>query len=573
MTRARNTVAALRAVVLLLGAAAAWLARDGLNSDGIAYLDVSDVYLSGGWPASGTGYWSPLYPTLLAIARRIGGTAAHRELGIAQVVNFVVYLLAFGALELLICEVRMSCGRLPATKRAALPDNDVATTASGSMPNDSAWRVLAYTLFVVVTVGWIRVWTLTPDMLVAAIMITVGAITVRLSDGRGGWAAAVALGVLLALGYFAKAAVFPLAFVILGTLALATRRSGGIRQTIVAATIFLVCALPQIFYVSELSRTPTFSDVGRLNYLWFVADVPGPVSSALPMPSRLPDPAGTRQTLARLDPERDAHPAIYDIDEPIPGTLPIWYDAGHWFRGVTAPLRPVALARTVVRHTRVYLELFGFLIVGGLAAALAGGSVTRHEILSLRPSTVLVVPSLAALAMYALVLVQPRYVAPFVLLAFAGLVPPWATDALSRRIRVGLATGAAVSVLPVAHQIRVDAAYWGGSARMRANVVAALAARGIGPGSRIGFIGEAYDAYWARLARVRFVSLVPSTDAERFWEMNAAGRATVLAHMQRSGATAIVAESPALGVDIDGWVRLPSAGVPRSELIVYSAVR
>jgi hypothetical protein len=164
-------------------------------------------------------------------------------------------------------------------------------------------------------------------------------------------------------------------------------------------------------------------------------------------------------------------------------------------------------------------------------------------------------------------------VAPFALLLFAGLVPPWVTDDLSRRIRLGLAAGAVAGIPLVAHQVRVDAAFWRGSAKSRTNVVSALAARGIGPGSRIGFIGEAYDALWARQARLRFVSVVPSMEAERFWELDTAHRATVLAHMQEHGAEAIVAESPALGVNIDGWERLPSAGVPRSELIVYGGLR
>jgi hypothetical protein len=164
-------------------------------------------------------------------------------------------------------------------------------------------------------------------------------------------------------------------------------------------------------------------------------------------------------------------------------------------------------------------------------------------------------------------------VAPFALVLFAGLVPPWATDDLSRRVRRGLAAGAVVAIPLIALQMRVDATYWRGSAASRSNVVAALAARGIGPGSRIGFIGEAYDALWARQARVRFVSVVPSTEAERFWELDAARRAAVLAHMQQHGAVAIVAESPALGVSIAGWERLPSAGVPRPELIVYSGLR
>src|SRR5690349_13479081 len=105
-TRARTTIAALRAFVLIFGAAALWLARDGMNADGVAYLDASDVYLAGGWPASGTGYWSPLYPTLIAAARLLAGTAPARELGVTQGVNFVSFLLAFAALEFLIASVR-----------------------------------------------------------------------------------------------------------------------------------------------------------------------------------------------------------------------------------------------------------------------------------------------------------------------------------------------------------------------------------------------------------------------------------------------------------------------------------
>ena len=88
------------------------------------------------------------------------------------------------------------------------------------------------------------------------------------------------------------------------------------------ALIFLAIAAPQIAYVSRLKGSPTFSDVGRLNYFWFVADVPGAVSSAFPLPSRLPSPDANGQTLTPLDPVRDRHPAIYDIDAPIPGRFP-----------------------------------------------------------------------------------------------------------------------------------------------------------------------------------------------------------------------------------------------------------
>ena len=556
-SRSRLPIAALRAFVILFGAAALWFARDGLNADGIAYLDASDVYLSGGWPASGSGYWSPLYPMVLAAARFVGGTGSAREQAITQTVNLLVFLLAFAALEYLIHEVRRAT-------RVRFPE--------GVPPNDFTWRVLVYAIFVIATVGWIRLWTVTPDLLVAAIVLASAGATVRVVTGKGSWPTVISLGVLLGLGYLAKAALFPIGVVVGATLAFVRRRVGGFRTAAVAGAVFLALSLPQIVYTSRLKGSPTFGDVGRLNYLWYIANVPGPVSSAFALPARLPSPTASRQTLAPLDPLRDRHPAIYDIDATIPGTLPIWYDAGHWYRGVTAPLLPVAIARAVVRHARVYLEIFGFLLVGGAAAA-AAGPVTRRDMRAMRPSAVLVVPALAALAMYALVLVQSRYVAPFALLLFAGLVPPWATDALSRRLRIGFATGAVAAIALVAYQARVEASYWHGATTSRSNVAAALAARGIGPGSRLGFIGEAYDALWARPARMRFVSLVPSAEAARFWELDAPGRAAVLSHMRQQGATAIVAESPPPGVDTEGWERLPSAGGPRPALIVYSGLR
>jgi hypothetical protein len=192
--------------------------------------------------------------------------------------------------------------------------------------------------------------------------------------------------------------------------------------------------------------------------------------------------------------------------------------------------------------------------------------------LGARPASLLVAPALAAFVMYGLVTVEPRYVAPFALLLFAGLVPPWATDDLSRRLRVGFAVGA-VAMLPlVVHQLRVDAAYWRGSAQARANVVAALGARGVGAGSRLGFIGEAYDAYWARRGRFRFVALVPSAEAGRFWALDSAGRAAVVEHMRARGAVAVVAEAPPVGLSVAGWRRLPPAGVPTPDLIVSGEV-
>jgi len=556
IARARVRTVFLRAFVLVFGVAALWTTRDALNPDGVAYLDASDVYLTGSL-ASATGYWSPLYPLLLAGARAFVGRSPERETAIAQGVNLVAFVLAFLALEYLLYEVRRATRR----RRPGAP-----------APNEFVWELLVYAFFAATTVAWIRVWMTTPDMTVLAIVLAIAGLSVRLGHGPDGWGAAVMLGVFLGLGYLAKAAMFPIAFVVLVTLAVGRRRRLTVVRLVVAGAIFLAISTPQIVYASRLKGSATFGDVGRLNYLWFIANVPGPVSPAFALPARLPSPDSVGQRVLPLDPVRDPHPAVYDINAPIPGTLPVWYDAGYWYRGVTAPFMPLVITRALVRHARVYLEVFGFLIVGGLAALLAGPT-TRREVAAMRPEPVLLVPALAGLVMYALVLVQTRYVSPFALLFVAALAPPWATDAASRRLRIGLAAGAVVLIPLVVFQAKVEAAAWRGAARDRASVAAALGARGISPGTRIGFIGDAYDALWARTARVRFASLVPGVEAGAFWALDPSSRAAVLARMQQQGAEAIIAEMPAPGVSTEGWERLPPAGPPRPQLIVYGGLR
>ena len=554
--RGRPLVTAMRVFVLAFGTAALWLGRDGMNPDGVAYLDVSDVYLTGDW-TSGSGYWSPFYPMLLAVARFIGGTQPARELAISQVVNFVAFLAAFAALEFFIRSMRLAT-----TERHP-----------GAPPNDSAWLVLVYAMFAVVTVGWIRLWLLTPDMLVAAIVLAVSGVSIRMAVDRTGWTSIAMLGVLLGLGYLTKAALLPVGIAVIVTLAvmLRRRRSPGWPAKIAVATgLFLIIAAPQAIYVSRMSNRPTFSEVGRLSYLWFIAGVPGPISSAFPLPVSLPPSDGEPHTLATLDPSRDGGPAVYDIVAPLPGTLPVWYDAGYWYRDVAAPLYPLQIARALVRNARVYLEVFGFLLVGGLASMVAG-RLSRREGSAMQPAWVIVIPALAACAMYALILVQTRYVAPFALPLFAGLVPPWAIDNLSRRLRRGFAVGAVAVVPLVLHQVKVDTAVWRGSASVRESFVAAFAARGIGPGTRIAFIGDAYDAHWARLGGLRFVTLLPRAEAPRLWHLDEAERAKVLDGMTRSGAQAIIAESPVPGMSFAGWQRLPPAGAPSPELLLYGA--
>jgi hypothetical protein len=120
--------------------------------------------------------------------------------------------------------------------------------------------------------------------------------------------------------------------------------------------------------------------------------------------------------------------------------------------------------------------------------------------------------------------------------------------------------------------MKVDSTFWRGSAGDRLQLVAALAARGVGPGARLGYIGEAYEAYWARPGRMRFVTLLPRAEAPRFWQLDEPERAAVLARMMRAGPDAIVAEAPPPGVATTGWEPLPAVGKSPA-LLLYRVTR
>ena len=114
---------------------------------------------------------------------------------------------------------------------------------------------------------------------------------------------------------------------------------------------------------------------------------------------------------------------------------------------------------------------------------------------------------------------------------------------------------------------------WRGSAAARANVVSALNARGVGAGTRIGFIGDAYEALWAHQAGVRFSVLLPRAEAPRFWSLDSASRDRIIEQMRSRGATVILAERPAPGVPTDGWESLPPGGPPGPALMVRADPR
>ena len=174
------------------------------------------------------------------------------------------------------------------------------------------------------------------------------------------------------------------------------------------------------------------------------------------------------------------------------------------------------------------------------AAALAYGKA----VLGLWP---LWAPCVAAFAMYALVRVEPRYVAAFVVmmcvsllaavrLPAKGIVQKFADCAVLATFLV-TAAGAAhggihdfQSILRAAPSEQVE-------------VAAGLRKLGILEGQSLATIGIPHDSYyWARLAGVRVIAEIPTPNVNQYWFGTPATQEKVRSLFAQTGAVAIVTD-------------------------------
>jgi hypothetical protein len=156
-------------------------------------------------------------------------------------------------------------------------------------------------------------------------------------------------------------------------------------------------------------------------------------------------------------------------------------------------------------------------------------------------------PATAALGMYALVRVEPRYVAAFLVVLwislFAAVRLPKGTAqqfALWAVVATALATGAGIL-----HASITDFhAVLRGAPSEQVEVAAGLRKLGILEGQSLATIGIPRDSfYWARLAHVRVISEIPSPNVNQYWLGSPATQERVRSLFAQTGAVAIVTDT------------------------------
>ena len=227
---------------LALGFFHSWLGRYAMDPDGMSYLDLGQSFFRRDWAHAINAYWSPLYPMILGIFLGITKPPPKYEFPVVCLVNFVLFVLALFAFRFLLHALIAFSQLKPADH----------------LPNEQAiglpeWMfvLLGYVTFLWIALEVDPPWETTPDLAVVICVCVAAAILLRLRPADQTWRVAW-FGLILGIGYWAKAILFPLGFVTLAATYWWKRSLPGWgRGMLVATLIFLATSTPLITVLSH----------------------------------------------------------------------------------------------------------------------------------------------------------------------------------------------------------------------------------------------------------------------------------------------------------------------------------
>ena len=539
--------AILWCVALSLGLLHFWARRNEVSPDSISYIEIAWRTARFGWHEIVNAYWSPLYPFLLSPIFRCFHPAVQWEFTAAHLLNFAIYVASIASFELFLKELillRQTAGE---------------GVEKSSPVGARTVRIWGYVFFLWASYFWLGTEWVTPDLCVAVTVYLATALLFRIWRGRGNWLVFAGAGALLGLGYLAKSAMFPVAFVFLFSAFWLARDAGAsfraaTLRTFLAAAVFAGFALPLVLALSAAKGRPTFGDVGGISYVEFVNRATRSVHWQ-GQPAETGTPTHPTRKLF-------SDPATFEFSSPVQGSYPPWYDPSYWYDGARPRFRVKDQLWALFRAANVYLKIFSK--SGALWVVLVALLVVRKKALawgSFAASAWLVIlPSMAALAMYSLVLVEFRYTAPFALVWMMWMLARMrilsaAKPRLLMRFHVVMILAPSVAV---AGAVTVDLFKVIVNKPYEPWVVAQqLHAMGIAPGTDVGFIGIGLQAYWAHLAGVRIIVEIPEVEQWRFVGADAARRQQVLALLTSAGAKAVITKNAEVAKSAEGWRQIP----------------
>lgn len=526
---------------IFLAVTQAWIRRYQVSADSISYLDMSDALMPGGsWHRLINGVWSPLYPSLLGLFRRLLHISPQREIAAGHLFNIVFFVFALVSFEQLAnavaCLVEVSPEQEPGK---ALP----------------AWMYvsIAYSLFLWGAISQISLGNLRPDMLMSGFLYLAVAMLCRMRRAPARWSRYLALGAILGVGYLAKQPMLPMGILILMA-SLGTVEDWRPALKMVLGSGALMLAIGSLYFVPLSLELGHFSlgESSTFNYAVHVNGVgPSWYSQYL---------GSARGALLRSPEKIFFAPPAYWFAIPQPVTHPLRFDPSYWTLGVRPHLewkhqwRAAAINSWVLRKSLRQLSVAGIAVLV-LAFLAGGGKTVRSSAMKFWPIWSI---GLAGCAMYVLISVEPRYVGAFLVLFWFALLagfplPRWHGGEIALLITLAL-------VATCFHFAWREASTGAGHSQSNEDFEAAeqLKQLGLRPGDRVARISStATDLGVERILRAEIAGEVDNTSTSAFWALPLRSQQDRLRVFGTRGAEAVIATNPSLRDDNrPEWQRL-----------------
>ncbi|MCU1248392.1 MAG: hypothetical protein JWQ49_1421 [Edaphobacter sp.] len=527
-----RTRTACRGLVIVLALIYTWTVRFIMHPDGVSYLDVGDRYWSGDWHAALNSCWSPLYSWLTGLTLLVVKPTLQWQFPIIHLLNWAIFVAALFSFEYL-------WGTMLAR---GMKEPVPAST------NQYLW-VLGYLLFAYIHILFHNLWRVTPDLVVAALTYLICAMVLNLAERDLSGPSLALFGVLLGLGYLAKAAMFVFAVVVLLTMLAVAWKRGTLQARL--AIPFLAFALTCGPFVAALSWKQghlTLGDAAKFNQALhgnqqrFVLQEGDPIS-----PTNVPHPL---RVLA-------SHPKVYEFGTPIAGTFPLWYDPPYWNAGWDTGFHlvpeVVAIEKGIVNLSDFAFVDMACITTLCLVLFLSSGSWSK-SLQALRTYWPILAPGAALVLVYSLVHVEVRYISAVLTIGYGSLLIAASSLHDGRTVHLLRAAAFALAVIVLwqfTYDVAISDKVEDKSGRRVALAHLAIAEQlhyeGVHPGDRVAVIGNGYGAYWARLLQAKIVADVPTgatfgTFNDMFWSAPPDDRQRVLDALRSTGARAVVAE-------------------------------
>lgn len=490
---------------LVLCTLAQALVGPSTDADTVAYFDLSEAIRAHRWSVVATGYWFPLYPALLTFARSLFGFRAQYGLMAARLVGCFLELFFVIAGVALVASVR----RLMLAR---------AVRADSLLPRGTLYLWTAL-------ISWfIASQDLTgpkPDCLLCSfLLLTIAALIFAIAEDY--ILAYIATGLFGALAFWTKSFAFPFFFLWLFLAAAANlSRLRVLKRLVVPLLIFGLIAGPYIWHISRVKGRFTIGDSGRLDWAWYVngADRFNPVRDVPPYHyGSARGPLKHPGKLLWQVPE-----VAYYGGEKVYGSTPQWDDPSYWSDG----LAPRFVLHQTVSEVEGNLSalsrimIMRFQLVVFVAALWCWGFAVRRSSLVDSILVMAALEALAAIAMYALVVLEGRFVS-FAILMIALLYAGSAVVRYPFRQQRSLHSAVLLmGSLILLAEFQGTLRDWKAARSVGAhplhgiyNPPVSFAGKHLaalfGPGTEVACMGDSacWDAYWARYAGVKVTATV-----------------------------------------------------------------